>query len=139
MLAILAADANDFLDLPAKAGAESGWIAMALVLMVMGALGLFAFFLRGDKAEARETQRFIRNEMADVIDGNTIVVGRFLAVMRERPCLHDSDLKRLEGGNGLNVGTDEEETLDAATKKAVARVKTRERRRQAARDEDSGG
>lgn len=127
---LLAADPiSTGIDLATRAGTESGWMAVALVVIVTAALGLFAYFLRGDKSEARETQRFIRTEMADVIDGNTIVVGRLIATMRDRPCLHDSDLTRLEG-NGTHVSEKEVGDLDDVTKRAVVRVQRREQRRQ---------
>lgn len=126
--------ADSVVDVATRAGAEAGWIAMFLVVIVMGSLALFGYFLRGDKAEMRETQRFIRGEMADVIDGNTIVIGRLIGAMRDRPCLHDSDLQRLEHGT---IDPAESDTLDAATKKALARVQRRERRRSRPDDDET--
>ena len=121
-------------DVATRAGVESGWVAMFLVVIVLGALALFGLFLRGDKADARETQRFIRTEMAEVIDGNTIVIGRLIGAMRDRPCLHDSDLTKLEA---RVVDQAELQTLDEATQRAVARVKRRERRRERPDGEDT--
>lgn len=126
---------TDSVDVVDRAVTEGGWLAGLLAVLVLGSLGLFGYFLRGDKAEARETQKFIRTEMANVIDGNTIVVGRLIGTLRDRPCLHDSDLTKLEAGNGSKMTDAELTELDVATRKAVDRVKRRERRRDKVDDE----
>jgi hypothetical protein len=125
-------------ELAKQAGAESGWIAMALVIFVTSALGLFAYMVRGDRMELREINKFVRTEMPDVIDGNTIVVSRFIETLKHRPCLSDSDFSKIQGGNGTRIEDGELAELDGAAKKAVARVQRRAARREKA-DESSNG
>jgi len=124
-------------ELARQAGAESGWIAMALVVFVTAALGLFAYMVRGDRIELREINRFVRTEMPDVIDGNTIVVARFIEVMKTRPCIHDSDFAKIQGGNGTRIDETELIELDGAAKKAVERVNRRVTRRAKNSEEES--
>ena len=112
------------------ASATNRYEAVLLVFLILGIASLFAYFLRGDKNEQRQTQKFIRTTMADVIDANTIILGRFIHVLGDRPCVAtDSDMKRLAAGNDTKVTDDEARELDEVTKKAIARVKRRARRR----------
>jgi hypothetical protein len=116
-------------ELARHAQAEGGWIAMALVVFVTSALGLFAYMVRGDRVELREINRFVRTEMPDVIDGNTIIVARFIDILRTRPCMHDSDFARIESGNGTRITDDEAADMDGAARKAIERVKRRQVKR----------
>ena len=113
------------------ASATNRYEAVMLVVLIIGICSLFAYFLRGDKKEQQLTQRFIRNEMAQVIDANTIILGRFIHVLGDRPCVAtDSDLKRLTAGNGTKLTEAEASDYDDVTKKAIQRVKRRDRRKE---------
>ena len=122
-----------------RAVTESGWIAGLLVLIVLAALTLFGVLVRGDRSELREINRFVRSEMPDVIDGNTVLIARFVAVLHDRPCLHDSDVeKRLNAVDPMKIPDDELADLGAAARKAAERIKRRAARRE--KDgEDSNG
>jgi thymidylate kinase len=127
-------------ELARHAQAEGGWIAMALVVLVTSALGLFAYMVRGDRVELREINRFVRTEMPDVIDGITVMLARFVAAERKCPAFRDSDLARIESGNGTRMSDAEIAELDVTAKKAVERMQKRQRRRESGdRDESSQG
>lgn len=115
---------------------ESGWAAGLLVLIVLAALGLFGFLIRGDRSELREINRFVRTEMPDVIDGNTLITARFIAVLHTRPCIHDSDVDKFEAIDSKTLREGEVNELDGVAKKAADRIKRRAARRVRV-DEDS--
>lgn len=112
---------------------------MALVVLVTAALGLFAFLVRGDRMELREINKFIRTEMPDVIDANSIMMARFIAWERKCPAMSVVNLEQIQDGNGTKVDSDEFRELDATAQKAIARVKRRANRRAAIQDESSHG
>lgn len=119
-----------------RAVAESGWIAGLLVLIVISSLALFGVFIKGDRFELREINKFVRSELPDVIDGNTVLISRFVSVLHGRPCLHDSDIDRLNGVDPRTLKDGEVAELDGVAKKAAERIKRRAARR-ARTDEDS--
>jgi len=121
-----------------QAGREAGWTAMALVVLVTAALGLFAFLVRGDRMELREINKFIRTEMPDVIDSNSIMMARFIAWERKCPAMAAFNMENVQDGNGTKMDSDEFRELDATAQKAIARVKRRADRR-VRNDESSQG
>jgi hypothetical protein len=116
---------------------ESGWMAGLLVLIVLAALALFGVMIRGDRSELRAINKFLRSEMLDAIDGNTIAFSRFASVLHGVPCLHKSDLDKIEDTDPRKMSDAEITELDVVSRKAVERIKRRaDRRARAQEDSD---
>jgi hypothetical protein len=126
-------------ELARQAGRDAGWTAMALVVLVTAALGLFAYMVRGDRMELREINKFIRTEMPDVIDANSIMMARFIAWEKKCPAMNEANLDHIQSGNGTKIDSDEFRELDATAQKAIARVKRRADRRAKNMEDSSQG
>jgi hypothetical protein len=106
-----------------KAAANGGdWAAVLLVVMVVGVCGLFGWMIRQLWLGQEETQKFIRGELANVIDDNTVGWSRAASVLAKRPCLLDEDASLL-AGNGTR---DEDPSgLDETARRAIKRRQAR--------------
>ena len=72
--------------------------------------------------DQRETQKFIRGELANVIDDNTVGWSRAATIFTKRPCLLEEDAAALAG----NGSRDEDSSgLDETARRAIKRRQDR--------------
>jgi hypothetical protein len=112
-------------DLVRQAGQESGWMAAALCLVGAVAISGLIVMVRRLMVDQAETERFIRSEMSNVIDDNTLAFGKLGSILRKRPCLSDSDVDAITDGKD-----DSDLNLSETGKRVLARRAERVKQRQ---------
>ena len=102
-----------------------------LVVLVMSTFAAFGYIIRQTVLDLRELQKFVRTELASVIDDNTVCLAKAAASFKRCPAF-DSDVDVIADGNGTKI--EDTPDLDATAKRAIQRRKERVVKKEATRE-----